>query len=184
MDTGDPLDLAKHRAKLVHQQILKVVDGLSDDQLEWRPLPRAHSMGWTLWHLARSADAFQASVPDPETKPQIWQERDLAGKWRLADALMGTNGLGTGVDDDVAATLAPPEKGALLDYARQAFSALDAIVDRMDDALWCKEHMSLFLDGSATVGRSLVAAIGHDSRHLGELEYIKGLMGLRGTATR
>jgi hypothetical protein len=26
---------------------LKVVDGLSEDQLAWRQAPRAHSMGWT-----------------------------------------------------------------------------------------------------------------------------------------
>jgi hypothetical protein len=182
--TDDALDLAKHRAKLVHEQILKVVDGLTDDQLAWRPVPRAHSLGWTLWHLARTADAFQASVPDPETKTQIWQSEDLANKWSLAEALMGTNGLGTGVDDDVAASLRPPAKGGLVDYAKKAFGALDAIIDKMDDALWCKDHNSAFFDGTATVGRSTIAAISHDSRHLGEMEYIKGLMGLRGSVTR
>jgi len=182
--SGDAIELARHRAKLTHQQILKVIEGLTDDQLAWRPLPRAHSMGWTLWHLARTADAFQASVPDPETRPQIWQSEDLANRWSLADALMGTNGLGTGVDDDVAATLSPPAKGGLVDYAKKAFGALDAIVDKMDDDLWCKDHNSTFFDGPATVGRSVMAAIGHDSRHLGEMEYVKGLMGLRGTVTR
>lgn len=181
---GGPLDLIRHRAKLVHEQILKAVDGLDEGQLAWRPLPRAHSMGWTLWHLARAADALQASIPDPGAKQQIWQAEGLATEWKLMDALMGTNGLGTGVDDDVAATLAPPERGALVDYAKMAFAAVDAIVDRLDDDLWCREHNSTFFDGPATVGRSLVAAIGHDSRHLGELEYIKGLMGLRGTVTR
>lgn len=182
--SGDALELAKHRAKLVHQQILKVVDGLTDDQLAWRPVPRAHSLGWTLWHLARSADALQASVPDPNTKEQIWQRDDLANKWSLAEALMGTNGLGTGVEDEVAATLNPPAKGGLVEYAQEAFGALDAIVDKTDEALWCREHGSTFFDGPATIGRSLIAAISHDSRHLGEMEYIKGLMGLRGTVTR
>ncbi len=181
---GDALELAQHRAKLIHQQILKVVDGLTDDQLAWRPVPRAHSLGWTLWHVARTADAFQASVPDPDPKEQIWQREDLANKWSLAEALMGTNGLGTGVDDDVAATLSPPPKGGLLDYAKTAFGALDAIVDKLDEAVWCKEHNSTFFDGPATIGRSVIAAISHDSRHLGEMEYIKGLMGMKGTVTR
>ncbi|MBI2983853.1 MAG: DinB family protein [Chloroflexi bacterium] len=182
--SGDAIELARHRAKLVHQQILKAVDGLTDDQLAWRPVPRAHSLGWTLWHLARGADAFQASVPHPEPRPQIWQTEGLADKWSFAEALMGTNGLGTGVDDDVAATLQPPPKGALVDYAKKTFGALDAIVDHLDEDLWCREHISMFFDGPATVGRSVIAAISHDSRHLGEMEYIKGLMGLRGTVTR
>lgn len=182
--SGDALELAKHRAKLVHQQILKVVDGLSDEQLAWRPLPRAHSLGWTLWHLARTADTFQASVPDPSPRSQIWEADHLAGRWRLPTVLMGTNGLGTGVDDDAAATLDPPDKGALVDYAKKAFAALDAIVDRLDEPFWCREHTSSFFDGTATIGRSVVAGMAHDSRHLGEMEYIKGLMGLRGSVTR
>jgi hypothetical protein len=182
--SGEALELARHRAKLVHEQILKVVDGLGDDQLAWRPAPRAHSLGWTLWHLARTADVFQASVPDPDTKPQIWQTEDLANRWSLSEKLMGTNGLGTGVEDDVAATLAPPPRGALLDYAKKAFGALDAIVDRLDEARWRNEHNGPFFDGPATVGRSVITGISHDSRHLGEMEYITGLMGLRGSVTR
>jgi hypothetical protein len=179
--SGDALELARHRAKLVHDQILKVVEGLTDDQLAWRPMPRAHSMGWTLWHLARCADVIQASV---EPKAQIWQDESLAHTWRLPATLMGVNGLGTGVDDDLAASLDPPAKGALVDYARKAFSALDAIVDRLDEQLWCKEHTSVYFDGPATLGRSVIAGMTHDSRHLGEMEYIKGLMGLRGSVTR
>ena len=182
--SGDALELAQHRAKLVHQQILKVVDGLTDDQLAWRPVPRAHSMGWTLWHLARCADVIQASVADGQPRKQIWQDQGLAAKWHLPSVLMGVNGLGTGVDDDVATTLDPPPKGALVEYARGAFAALDSVLDKLDEALWCKEHTSVYFDGPATLGRSVVAGMAHDSRHLGEMEYIKGLMGLRGSVTR
>lgn len=182
--SGEALELAKHRAKLTHQLLLKVVDGLDDEQLAWRPMPRAHSLGWTLWHLARTADAFWASVPDTDPKQQLWQREDLARKWGLDEALLGTNGLGTGVDDEVAAKLRPPAAPALMDYARRTFGALDAVIDRMDDPLWCREHTSTFFDGPATVGRSVMASIGHDNRHLGEMEYIKGLMGLRGSVTR
>ena len=182
--SGDALELAKHRAKLTHGLILKVVEGLDDDSLAWRPLPRAHSLGWTLWHVARTADALWASVPDAASREQLWLGDDLARAWGLEETLMGTNGLGTGVDDDIAATLRPPKMSALVDYARRSFAALDQDIDRLDDDLWCKEHTSTFFDGPATVGRSVMAAIGHDSRHLGEMEYIKGLMGLRGSVTR
>lgn len=182
--TGDPIELAVHRSKLTRQFLLKVVDSVTDEQLAWRPTPRAHSMGWTFWHIARCADALATDIPGPAPKRQFWQREDLTRKWGLQDALLGTNGMGTGVDDNVAATLRPPARDALMDYAKRSFAALDDEVGRLDNDLWCREHTSIFFDGPATVGRSVIASIAHDNRHLGELEYIKGLLGLRGTVTR
>jgi uncharacterized damage-inducible protein DinB len=178
---ADTLDLAKQRSKLTREQVLKVVDGLSDDQLAWRPTPRAHSMGWTLWHIARCADKFATEAGGGT---EIWTREQLAAKWGLADVLMGTNGVGTGIDDDTAATLRPPSKELLLDYARRAFARLNQFVDGLDAAAVEREHVSFFTDGPASVGRALIASMTHDARHLGELEYLKGLLGLRGTATR
>ena len=160
---------------------LKVVDGLSDDQLAWRPAPRAHSMGWTLWHLARCADKFAAEASGAS---EIWVRDGLAAKWGLVDALHGSNGVGTGVDDETAATLRPPSKDVLVDYARRSFAALDAVVDGLDADAAAREARTFYFEEPAAVGRALVTSLAHDNRHLGELEYIKGLMGLRGTVTR
>jgi hypothetical protein len=178
---ADTLDLAKQRSKTTRELVLKVVDGLSDEQLAWRPAPRAHSMAWTLWHIARCADKFAAQVGDTK---EIWAREGLAAKWGLAEILLGSNGLGTGVDDEVAATLRPPSKDPLVDYARRSFAALDAVVDRFDADAVAREHTTFFFDEPAAIGRAFITSIAHDNRHLGELEYVKGLLGLRGTATR
>lgn len=177
----EALDLAKQRSKLTREQILTVVDGLSDDQFAWRPAPQAHSIGWTLWHIARCADKFAAEA---DGGTEIWEREELADKWNLAPHLLGTNGVGTGIDDETAATLRPPSKDGLLDYARRAFAAVDRLIDGLDTTAIAREHNSFFTEGPASVGRALIASITHDARHLGELEYIKGLLGLRGTATR
>jgi uncharacterized damage-inducible protein DinB len=177
----DTLDLAKQRSKMTRELVLKVVDGLSDDQLAWRPAPRAHSMGWTVWHIARCADKFAAELGGT---PEIWVREGLATKWALADVLLGSNGVGTGVDDETAATLRPPSKDLLLDYTRRAFAALDAVVNDFDAEAVARERTTLFFDEPAALGRAFITSIAHDNRHLGELEYVKGLLGLRGTATR
>jgi len=39
------------------------------------------------------------------------------------------------------------------------------------------------MGGRTTYGETLLVSVTHDNRHLGEMEYIKGLLGLRGTAT-
>jgi len=72
----------------------------------------------------------------------------------------------------------------LLDYARRSFRALDAVVDRLDAETVARERTTFFFDDPAAIGRAFVTSIAHDNRHLGELEYVKGLLGLRGTATR
>jgi DinB family protein len=178
---ADTLDLAKQRSKMTRELVLKVVDGLSDEQLAWRPAPRAHSMGWTLWHIARCADKFAAQAGGT---PELWVRDGLAVKWGLADVLQGSNGVGTGVDDETAATLRPPSKDLLLDYARRSFAALDTIVDGLDADAVERELSTFYFDEPAAIGRAFVTSIAHDNRHLGELEYLKGLLGFRGTATR
>ena len=178
---ADMLDLAKQRSKMTRELVLKVVDGLSNEQLAWRPAPRAHSMGWTLWHIARCADKLAAQVGGTA---EIWARDGLATKWGLAEILLGSNGVGTGVDDETAATLRPPSKDPLVDYARRSFATLDAVVDRFDAEAVAREQTTFFFDEPAAIGRAFVTSIAHDNRHLGELEYVKGLLGLRGSATR
>jgi len=178
---ADMLDLAKQRSKMTRELVLKVVDGLSNEQLAWRPAPRAHSMGWTLWHIARCADKLAAQVGGTA---EIWTREGLATRWGLAEILLGSNGVGTGVDDETAATLRPPSKDLLFDYARRSFAALDDVVDRFDADTVARETTTFFFDEPAPVGRAFVTSIAHENRHLGELEYLKGLLGLRGTATR
>jgi hypothetical protein len=178
---ADTLDLAKQRSNMTRELVLKVVDGLSDEQLAWRPAPRAHSMGWTLWHIARCADKFAAEVGGEQ---EIWVREGLTAKWGLSEVLLGSNGTGTGVDDETAATLRPPSRDLLLDYTRRSFGALDAVVNGFDADAVARERTTFFFDEPAAIGRAFVTSIAHDNRHLGELEYVKGLLGLRGTATR
>lgn len=178
---ADTLDLAKQRSKMTRELVLKVIDGLSDDQLAWRPAPRAHSMGWTLWHIARCADKFAAQAGGTA---ELWVKEGLAPKWDLAEILLGSNGVGTGVDDETAATLRPPSNDMLVDYTRRSFAALDAVVDRFDADAVAREQTTFYFDEPASIGRAFVTSIAHENRHLGELEYVKGLLGLRGTATR
>jgi uncharacterized damage-inducible protein DinB len=176
------LDLAKQRAKRAHEFILKVVDGLSDDQLGRQPSPHAHPMAWTLWHIARCAD--QLAVELSGTRREIWLADDLARKWGVDAKMLGSNGAGTGIDDETAAKVRPPTKDQLLDYSRRAFAAADDAVAQLEESDMDREIDSAWLERRTTIGDSLFTALTHDNRHLGELEYAKGLLGLRGSVTR
>ncbi len=182
------LELLVTASRLARARVLKVVDDLETDQLASRPSPTAHSLGWTLWHLARCADKYRSELPawpGNDDRTQIWERERLAERWGIAADLLGGLEVGTvDVDDATAARLLLPPRAALLDYARRAFAGLDAAVGLIDDDRLATEFTSLAADGRTTVGQWFVGAIAHDNRHLGEMEYAKGLLGLRGTVTR
>jgi len=152
-----------------------VVGDLTDEQLAWRPTPVAHSIALTLWHMARTEDGFQNDVHQRGT---VWANGGFAAKWGYPE-----KGVGTGWDDERAASLPMPGKERLLEYVRAVFAACDEAADKLDDALLNETRASGFLGKDGIVGEVLLGSITHGNRCLGEMEYIKGLQGMRGTAT-
>lgn len=171
-----------------HQRVLALIDNLSDEQVAWRPRAGGHSIGFNLWHLARWADHLQAIIPSmtPELKRrlgegrELWEVEGLAAAWGLTAASLGYAETGMLMDDDAATSLPLPGKAALLDYARRAFAAAQGAVAVVDDQQFVQRQA---IDPD-TVGAAVLAYLTHDNRHLGEIESLRGLQGLRGTATR
>ena len=182
---ADALDLVKERIKLANKQALTLADSLTAEQLAWRPAPRAHSIAWTLWHIARSADRLSVELAAPSAnKAEVWENEGLAARWRLGQEVIGTNRVGTDVSDDIAATIAPPARDDLLGYARKAFAAVESSVEGLTPRDLAREYESAILERHETVGNALLVCLTHTNRHLGELEYLKGLQGMKGTVTR
>ena len=175
----DPLDLVLFRSRQTRERALELIEELSDQQLAWRPTPKAHCIGWTLWHLARCADVFRKDLDGGD---EIWERERLAARWGFPAPALGENRAGTGVPDEAAAGVPLPLQTELVGYARRAFAALDEKVGKIDGRRSDEPYRGLF-SRDATVGSALLASLTHDNRHLGEMEYIKGLLGLRGTVT-
>ena len=166
-----------------HKRVLKLIEDLSDDQLAWRPTPTAHSIGFNLWHLARWADHLKARLG---SGPQLWEEEGLAEKWGLDSSTLGYDETGMEMDHDAAVRLclALPGKDILLDYARSAFAAVEAVIGALDEGNFWKPRKSE-IDGSDTsIGRSISVHLTHANRHLGQIEFLHRAQGLRGSATK
>jgi len=172
---SEPLDLVRGKSRQARARMLTVVGDLSDEQLQWRPSPRAHSIGFTLWHTARADDNVQADLTG---KGLEWESGGYAARWQHPD-----RGVGTGWDDEKAAALPLPPKADLLAYVQRVFDRVDAAVEAVDAEDFGRPLRSRFMNGDSSCGDVILTCISHDNRHLGEIEYIKGLLGLRGTAT-
>ena len=176
MTSSPALDLVKTRERVVHERLLGIVADLSDEQVGWRPSAAAHSIGFTLWHCGRTDDNVQA---DLSGKPLVWETGAYAARWSHPE-----RGVGTGWEDERAASLPLPPRSELVDYCRAVFDAVDAAAAALDEARLSETVRSRFSGGKdAMLGDILIRSLDHDNRHLGEIEYIKGLLGLRGTAT-
>jgi hypothetical protein len=161
-----------------HYGVLTLVNDLTDDQLRLRPGPHAPDIGFHVWHLARRADHDRALI---EGTPQIWAQRELASVWGLAPVELGQADAGTEMGDEASEALLLPAKDLLLEYARETFDALDA-------TLTSAPPDSLNLPfGTAKNAKPLVdylfVFVTHDNRHLGMIEALRGVLGLRGTAS-
>ena len=170
------LDLLRAKSVQARTQMLTVIAELSDEQLGWRPSPKAHSIGFTLWHTARADDNVQADLTGG---PLLWESGGYAARWGHPE-----RGVGTGWDDDRAAALPLPPKRELIEYVTRVFAAVDLGTGTVDDARFELPIQSRFRGTDSTYGEVMLVCLSHDNRHLGEMEYIKGLLGLRGTATR
>ena len=169
----DLRDALVTRSKLQREWALKLVADLTDEQLVWRPSPGAHSIAWTLWHIARADDNFTRDL----TGRSIWKDGGYRERWGLSSDRMNR------MEDADAAAMKMPAREELLGYVRAVFTATDAAMDGVDGARWSEEIESGFTGRRTSIADLAVIVVSHDGRHLGELEYIKGLQGVPGTVT-
>jgi hypothetical protein len=170
-----------------------MVDELSQDQFRWRPAPGPQSIGWNLWHIARWDD-YLAEVLLQQTPSlvhlgpakQVWNERNIASQWGLERADLGLEDGGTSLTDLQAAAMTFPSNEAVIDYTGKAFDHLDAILPELDDSLIPQVLPTVTTEAFPThdsYGVTVVEMFRHACEHLGTMEALKGMIGLRGSVT-
>jgi uncharacterized damage-inducible protein DinB len=176
-----------------HKSAIEMVGELSEEQFYWRPSPGPQSIGWNLWHIARWDDYFAEvvvagtpSLSSPGPPVQVWKSRDVASRWGLDPAELGLEEGGTYLTDQAAAALALPSKQQVIDYAREAFEHLDAVLPELDDSLLDKILPSVKTEAfpdDYSYGDNTQEFLIHAYEHLGTMQALKGMLGFRGSVT-
>lgn len=176
--------------KDIHKVVLDFAEELDEPQLRWKPRGYSTSIGFHLWHLARESDFLRAIIL--ERTPQlgedfgepreIWARESLAQKWGFPTDLNAT--VGTGLNDDVAATLPLPPKNELMDYLSRSYEAVERFVALLDERYPNFENVDdEFRKKLENIRLNLLVFLSHDCRHLGMMECLKGLQTGFGSAT-
>lgn len=176
--------------KDIHKVVLELAESLDDVQLNWKPEGYSTSIGFHLWHLARESDYLKAAalhhtpqfVPEFGDGKEIWEKESLAQKWGFPEGLHET--VGTGLSDEVAASLPIPKKDELLSYLRYSYEAIEQFIEQMDSNYTTFNDVDEELRKKIEMIRlNLLVFLTHDCRHLGMMECLKGLQTGFGSAT-
>ncbi|HEX5809111.1 MAG TPA: DinB family protein [Anaerolineales bacterium] len=174
----------------IHKVVLDLADDLNDAQLNWKPEGYSTSIGFHLWHLARESDYLKAAIlhqvpqlmPEFGDDKEIWETERLARKWGFPEQLHQT--VGTGLSDEVAATLPIPAKDELLGYLHDSYDAIERFVELLDSKYPTLDNVDEELRKKIEMIRlNLLVFLNHDCRHLGMMECLKGLQTGFGSAT-
>lgn len=145
-----------------------VLDGLTSDQLLWRVAPGANPIAWLIWHLTRQQDEQIAEIAgiDPVWRSGGWSDRfHLPYSPRASGFAMS--------EADVAAfpavdpTLLVGYQNSVADMTIDVISDLDDFA-RVVDRRWTPP---------VTAAVRLVSVVEDCAKHLGQAEYLRGLIG-------
>lgn len=153
----------------IEEGVGAVLDGRTVDELRWRPDPGANPIGWLLWHLSRQQDAQLAQVAGEE---EAW----VAGGWRERfDLPYAPDAHGYGQDVAEVGRFALEDPALLVGYA----AAVHELTRRLVEGLGEEDYARVVdedWDPPVTVAVRVYSVLEDAAKHLGQAEYVKGLL--------
>jgi len=150
------------------------LNGLTKDDLNWQPHPECNSMGWIVWHLTRVQDGIIAGIKGEE---QLWIKDKWYAKFnRAADP---TDSGGGHTPEDVAA-FQSPDVETLLAYHRSVLERSKKYITDLSFADLNRQFNEPRFKTPPTVGQMLMIVISDGLQHVGQVDFIRGLLKAKG----
>ena len=147
----------------------RALDGLSDDELHWRPTLESNAIDWMVWHMARVEDNLVNVVL--QNHDPIWM-RDGWGE-RLGIA---TASAGAGMKMAEIRAMGRINVPLALEY----YISVRNETSHYFDYVMCEADLSRVIEHtnfrSWTGGRILGRLLCEEAEHLGQIEYLRGMM--------
>jgi hypothetical protein len=161
-------DLLADALGRVREQMPDVVAGLGVDDLAWRPDPGANSVAWLVWHLSRIEDDHVSDVAGTE---QVWVADGWAARFGLPFDVR-EHGFSMSQADVGKVRVSGDLLAGYYDAVAARSAAYVATLgpddlDRVVDDAW---------DPPVTLGVRLVSVVNEVNAHLGQAQYVRGLL--------
>jgi uncharacterized damage-inducible protein DinB len=152
----------------VRDNVQAAVEGLSDEQLAWRPDPDANSLAWLAWHLTRVQDDHIADAAGAE---QLWTVGGWVERFRLPFDV-GAIGYGQS-SHEVGQVRAPAE--LLVAYQDAVHSSTVDYLRTLDDEDYARVVDDRW-DPPVTLAVRLMSVLNDTMEHVGQAAYVRGLV--------
>ena len=170
------LDYMQRELHVMHGLYERVLEGLDDAAINRVPDGGKQNMAFSLWHYVRTEDNVIQFVM--QRKPTVW----IADGW---DAKFGldSKAQGTGFSDDDAKNFRISGLGDFKRYMSDVFKHTEQYVGAMGEQD-AERRITVKPLGEMSVLQCVSGmCMTHGYRHLGEIEFAKGLVGLKGSST-
>lgn len=150
----------------VRESVHRVLDGVTDAELQFRADADSNTIAWLVWHIGRGYDA---QLPEVLGAEQLW-ERDWYDRFGLPFP-PSASGYGMSADEvgavRVSADLLRGYFDAVADRTDALIAGLsDADLDRVVDERW---------DPPVTLGVRIVSILNDATQHVGQAAYARGI---------
>ena len=151
----------------IKQIVHDCVEGLTADDLMFRPDKSANSITWLIWHLTRIQDDHIADLAGRE---QVWAQ----GWYNRFNVPFNKQATGYGQNPkEVASVQAGPE--LLLGYYDEVHAATVEYISKITEPDY-RKIVDKRWNPPVTLGARLVSIISDDLQHAGQASYVRGLL--------
>ncbi|MCX7911667.1 MAG: DinB family protein [Dehalococcoidales bacterium] len=151
----------------IERGLKRVLDGLTQDEVKWRPCSGCNSIGLILFHIAKSEDSFvQVHLRGGK---ELWETE----KWyeRLG---IDRNEAGAHYTVEQVNAFRVPELNRLLTYVDAVRAQTKAYLATLKDADF-ERKIKMPWGGEMPVAVVFSIIVGHASQHIGEMSYLRGM---------
>ena len=162
------IDLLVDAFERIRDAVHPAVNGLSSEELAYRPGGDSNSIAWLVWHLTRIQDDHVAGVDDGK---QVWVTRGWAERFALP---LDSTDTGYGHDAETVG-LVIAEAPLLLGYFEEVHEKTRAFVGSLSEQQ-LDEVVDSRWDPPVTLQVRLVSVIADDLQHVGQAAYVRGIL--------
>lgn len=145
----------------------RVLDGLTQEEIMWRPSCGSNSIGLILFHTARSEDSFIHARLKAE--PELW----VTGRW-YKKLNMAENEAGAHYTIEQVNAFRPPKLAGLMEYYAAVHDQTMGYLNTLTAASFDKT-IDMPRRGETKVAAVFSIIVSHTSQHIGEISYLRGL---------